>query len=268
MAYSCGKEDFDIFAQNLARNNAIYCIEEKRARKVLIHAGRTMAIHAGGKSSRPQSDFNKSLSERKQDLKQTRQVLALISAVKKDFTSHIIRNKIVIPQVEQIYGSSWQNQSKWIDMPKNSKFWYVDVNHCYWRIAYLLGYISERLYKQTLVKDDMKLYRNMALACVVAGKARKYFRGSEKIMEFHESTDLYVRMYDNIRYTAYNIMGRIAEATRDKCLGYKVDGIMVDSEYLEVVKTMLDEENLFYKVKDCQKINGQMHTLGDDVRKF
>ncbi len=268
MAYTCGEEDFNVFTKNLASNNAIYCIEQKRDRRVLIHQGKPMALYAGNKSSQPRCELPKTYWEKKEDLRKSRQVLGLISAVKRDFTSHIIRNKIIIPEVQQVYGACWRNNEKWMDMEKNSQFFYVDADHCYWRIAYLLGYISERLYSETLKKLNMKLYRNMALACVVAGKARQYFNGTTKLMELYESNDLYVRMYNNIRYTAYNVMGRIAEATKEKCLGYKVDGIMIDEEYLEVAKTMMEENDLLYKVMDCKKLNAQMHTLGDDVRKF
>jgi hypothetical protein len=142
-------------------------------------------------------------------------------------------------------------------MKIGDKFYYIDISHCYWRIAYLKNYISKKLYENVLKKPELKIYRNMALACIVAPKKRQYFKNGEMILEISEDKELWKIIYDNIRFTSYNIIGNISssEDIKKYFIAYRTDGIMVTKPALKFVENMLKQHNLDYKVYNCVKVD-------------
>lgn len=261
MAYECNEEDFDVFRRNVSKNGLRFIVKKKRSRRVLMYAGKPMVISKGKTRSEP-------IPGKKRNKKRDREVLALMSSVKRSFTKFILKHNFAIDIEPDQYKSSYRNTDSWMNLKKGEEFWYVDVNHCFWRIAFLKGYISKTMYQNMLERADMKLYRNMALACVVAPNSCEYWQGEKLLYEIEEANEIYGTMYNNIRRTAYNTIGRIAEAIGDACIGYRIDGIMVTSDYVEVVKTMMEEADFFYKVEDCKKVDADHYTLGDQIRKF
>jgi hypothetical protein len=195
-------------------------------------------------------------------------MLSLMANVKKGFTRFIIKHNLEIDVIPEGSPAAYRAPDLWDKVPSGGKFWYVDVNHCYWRLSYLMGYISKKVYEETLKKPEMKLYRNMALACVVAPKWRRYHLNGKEINKITEANDLYGALYNNVRHTAYNIMGEILKATTNDCYGYRVDGVMITDKHLQTVKDIMDGYNLTYTVTECEKIDHKLYYLDDQVRRY
>jgi hypothetical protein len=102
----------------------------------------------------------------------------------------------------------------------------TDVDHAYWRIAYLQGIINEKTYKKGLEIQDKSL-RLAALANLASTK--EYF-----IIENGKVTDKSVilkydpilhKLYNNIRFTCYGMMMEMAKMLGDDFICYKTDCI-------------------------------------------
>jgi hypothetical protein len=121
----------------------------------------------------------------------------------------------------------------------------------------LKNYISKKLYEDVLKKPELKIYRNMALACIVAPKKRKYYKNGELFIEISEDKELWKVIYDNIRFTSYNIVGEIANNNQVKkyFIAYRTDGIMITKPALKIVEIFLKKFNLEYKIYNCLKID-------------
>jgi len=249
MAFQCSKEDYQLCLDLTLKKEPIFSVERKRGNRAIIVNDKVAVLNA--------NQF-----EIKLGAKEKKEVVSLIANVKKGFTKFLTKNGFYVEPIEQRHGSYFHNQHLFNALPVDGKFILIDVSHCYWRIAYLLGYISERTYSNTLKKKDgMKLWRNMALACTIAPKTREYYWHKVKIMEISEDTSQYQQMYKNIRYRAYNLMGDIcAKIGQKNCFGYRTDGIFVTPEREAEVKKMLKKERLNFKTNKLVKISSSSYS--------
>ena len=200
--------------------------------------------------------------------KDQQRVLSLIANVKKSFTRYIKNNGDIV-EIPQEYGSVFTNRIAFFDHPEDEPLYYIDLKHCYWRIAYLLGYISERIYETNLEKPEMKLYRNMALSCTIAPKIIEIHEFNKPPVIEQENTVKHQIMYSNIRFFAWNLMGdTVQHIGMEKVFGYWTDGILVAKDDVEAVKKKFDDNKLLYRVKDCIKIDDRHYKeIGKDRAK-
>ena len=241
------RKSFKKLEGNLKSNKQSYRIEAKRGQRYLFHNGRMVA----------KVRYKTSVETKIDNKKDQQRVLSLIANVKKSFSRFIKNNEVV--ELLQEYGSVYTNRIAFSEHPEDEPLYYVDLKHCYWRIAYLLGYISERIYETNLEKPEMKLYRNMALSCTIAPKIVEIHEYSKPLLIEQEDTSKHQIMYSNIRYYAWNLMGSIVHdhIGREKVFGYWTDGILVGKEDSEAVKKIFDNNNLLYRVKDCVKVDAR-----------
>lgn len=102
----------------------------------------------------------------------------------------------------------------------------TDLDHAYWRVAFLEGYISKRLYLKGLKLND----KSLRLASLANLSSVKEFQ----IIENGVITDKTAKMkydpilnkiYNNIRYTCYQYMMECARLLGDDFICYKTDCI-------------------------------------------
>ena len=190
-----------------------------------------------------------------------REVQQLIARVTRGVNTYIKKNQFFIPEVENRHSSTFTNHEAWNKLPIDYPFLYVDVNHCFWRIAFLSGYIGKKLYYDVLdhENNEYKLLRNKALACIKAPRMREYFSNGKLLYEITEDKSLHERIYNNIRYKAYNLMGDLKDSLQDNCLAYRTDGIMIVKEYLPAVQDYMDSLNFDVSVRNCFKADNRFY---------
>lgn len=191
--------------------------------------------------------------------------------VAKQINKYIEEEGGSIEPIEQRHPSSYTNHDKWSKMRVGAEFYYVDVKHCYWRIAHaLLGYITQRLYDKALAMEDFKRQRNMSLSLIVAPKKWLYYVNGEPALLVEEDKTQHEIIYANIRHTAWNIMGDLMLLLGQMCIGYRTDGIMVTRLALRGTKDYLDSYNLYYTVKKCKKADDRHYLDEEDgsIRKI
>lgn len=102
----------------------------------------------------------------------------------------------------------------------------TDVDHAYWRIAFLQGVIKENTYKKGLLLKDKSL-RLASLANLSSQKEYRIIEDgiiTDKTIVFKHDP-LLKKVYDNIRYACYEIMMRMAEILDEDFICYKTDCI-------------------------------------------
>lgn len=136
---------------------------------------------------------------------------------------------------------------------KGEKYSY-DINHAYWRIAFINGYINEKTYNYGLVlreKDEaLKQLYCMTLSVRGQGKVLDGYiglksTGNTKIIG---GDDRHKDIYADIRYKTYEIMDKIAHKLGDDFIEYNVDCVTFkNKKNCEIVERMLTEENVMFK---------------------
>jgi hypothetical protein len=245
---------------NLLQRKVPFTIERKRNEIIFISNGKRIA----------KAESLNSLSHSKKS--ETRNIINLFANVKKSINKYIVRNDMKIDRIEKKHDSSFTNRILFDSLPIGYTFYYLDVKHCYWRIAYLNGYISENYYNKILENPDLKIYRNMALSCIIAPKSVEYYQEGKLVNIVEEDTTLYQTIYENIRYKAWNIFGNLCfeKIGKEKTIGYYTDGIMVMPEYVDVVKATLSRNKLNYRITKCIKTKSRqwMNCDTNEIRRF
>jgi hypothetical protein len=126
----------------------------------------------------------------------------------------------------------------------------TDVDHAYWRIAYLNGIISKKTYEKGLLIKDKSL-RLASLANLSSAKEYQIIKDgiiTEKTVVMKYDPILQ-KVYNNIRYTCYEHMIVMADLLGDDFICYKTDCIYYrdTKENKKIVQDYLDSVNLEWK---------------------
>ena len=54
----------------------------------------------------------------------------------------------------------------------------------------------------------------MALSCIIAPKSVEYYKDGKLVNVIQENTDVYQTIYENIRFKAWNLFGKICYKTK------------------------------------------------------
>lgn len=241
-------KDFKGYIKELKVSKSKFIIEKKRTVSSLLMGGKYFAL------SRNRNHIAKDENKK--------EIISLFAQVAKSITKFIMNSGLMIEEIHQIHPSSGTSRMKYAKMKVGAEFYYVDVAHCFWRIAFLKGYITPKLYQNILNKPELKIYRNMALACIVASRSREYVEDGVTVLEVSEERTLFKMIYNNIRFTSYNVMGGIAEEVENNFIAYRTDGIMVTKPAVKKVGELLKEQGFDYTVTPCFKIDDGYYYFG------
>ena len=253
-------ENMKQYKENLLQRKIPFIIERKRSEVIFISNGRKIA-----------KAFSKNTISHSSK-EETKNILNLFASVKKSINKFILNKHLQIEPITKKYDSSFTNRILFDSLPLGTTFYYIDVKHCYWRIAYLNGYISENYYKKILEKPDLKIYRNMALSCIIAPKTVEYYDKGKLINAVEEDTGIYQTIYENIRFKAWNLFGSLCfeKIGKEKTIGYYTDGIMIMSENVDKVKATLSRNKLQFRITKCIKTKHRqwMNCDTNEFRRF
>jgi hypothetical protein len=246
-------ESFDQIINKVARR-ASYVIETRGARKTIIAGGKKLAAFRPGIPN--------------PDIKSIR-AHHLMRVVRASVTRYIVKKKLEVPEIKKKYPVVFTNRFFWLSVPNNTEFYIIDAKHAYWRIAYLQGYIGEKLYGKYAEDKDLKAAKNISLAILNSNHIREYFVRGKKVAEIECDISLYSRIYDNIRHFSFNFCGMIRNDLDAHCFAYRTDGVFLLKPGIARAKKIFEENNLFYKIEKCIKIDDKTYSTGDgELKRF
>lgn len=126
----------------------------------------------------------------------------------------------------------------------------TDVDHAYWRIAFLEGIISKKTYDKGLLIED-KALRLASLANLASSK--EYIIIENGIITSNtiilKYDPILQKVYNNIRYSCYEHMIAMSYLLGDDFLCYKTDCIYYKDtpKNREIVQAYLDASDLMWK---------------------
>lgn len=136
--------------------------------------------------------------------------------------------------------------------PMEDEMMGTDLNHAYWRIAYLMGKISEKTYKKGLESNDSNIKIARLSALSVLGRVKTYERYVHgKFIEnvaIQKDKDL-KNYYYNIRFYCYQCMWELSRMLGDDFHSYRVDCVYYrkTEQNIEMVETYLNERGLLFE---------------------
>ena len=173
--------------------------------------------------------------------------LFLFGLVKKDFDKWLNLNPA--PKFTENYKSTFS--VKYISKAKKYSY---DINHAYWRVAFLQGYISENTYNHGLrlkeSDENMKQLYCMALSVQGASKTLEGYIGEIKTGNklVIEKNPIHREIYSDIRNRTYQIMDQLAYELGTDFIEYNVDCISFkNAKNKPKVEKYLKSNNLTFK---------------------
>lgn len=234
--------DFNVAVTQMCKKFKTFVVEKKRA-KVRIFGSDGVVMYFNQKK--------KNDAFKKED--NYREIVSLIGNVQRSMDKYIQEKDFDIPKIQAKNTSYFTDRDLYRSLPKDIRLAYVDISHCYWRIAYNDKIISEKLYQNVLKKPHLKTYRNLALSCIIASVKREYYKCGQKLNEISEDRKPYRIIYDNIRYTSYNLVGDVYRKYQKKALGYRTDAVIVFPEIAKKVKEIFEKNNFKSKITYIRK---------------
>ena len=248
-------KSFSGYVKSMSDQKRTFIVGKKRGNKGIIFNNKYLVMNR-----------NKNIVKNKKV--KSSEINSLIGQVAKSVNRFLVSVKLDPEIIKQEHPSTSTNRRKYRLMKDGAKFYYVDIAHCYWRISFLKRYISEKLYNNVLLKDELKLFRNIALACIVSPAGRTYYIRGVKSYVIEEDRSLHRIIYNNIRFTCYNLLGEIAKSAGDSFIAYRTDGIMVEKKGLAKVKKLMKENNFMFTVKECEKMDELYYLYEGDKKKM
>jgi hypothetical protein len=249
------KSSFGIVLRNLAAKPS-YMIQCRGNRKTVFIDHQKIAIYNNGTADEIAN--NRKISK------------SIMGVVRASMTRYINKNlSSGIVSIDRSAPVIYTDKLLWSSLAVGTAFYLVDARHCYWRIAYILGYISRRTYLKYCENPQYKTLRNIALAILNTSIKREYYYNGVKTHEIHCDISYYQTIYRNIRHFAYNHSGQVRAAIGDLCIAYRVDGIYTLPDGLNLTKKLFRTSDLLYKVTTCQKYDDKNYVTADgEIKKM
>lgn len=186
--------------------------------------------------------------------------LWIFSATKKQVKAWLNSNRLEI--LPEMYPSVKKNLSVYDNLPTYGKFLSTDMNHCYWRMAYNLGYIKLKLYERLIDEDlpeekqkEYKLLRNKALACLRTLETVHDLQGLQRIRSYSNGSGEMEQLYNDLRNRCYKIIHDIADAIGEGFIKYRTDCIYYLPQHKDTVEAMLQQSDMPHRTYECKKID-------------
>lgn len=132
----------------------------------------------------------------------------------------------------------------------------IDNNDCYWRTAYMIGYITERTYIMGLRKKEWKEGRNSAIGGLAAPYTRIDKIGKKEIKRYTEPPDVrYTYIRNHIIGHVYNVFYELFQQIGADFYMFLVDCVFTDYDRLKFVNQYLTNAGYRHKSKPIEFVN-------------
>ncbi len=181
------------------------------------------------------------------DKSQFKNGLFMFGLVKRDVKEYLQKNGKVY--IETTLPVNYSNRN----YDKSNKTIGIDLDHAYWRIAYLNGYITKTTYKKGLDKDIPKAIKLATLSCL--GRSRSYDvykAGVYSHTQSTESNNELIDLYNNIRQMTYQVMNEISIKLGNDFYCWKTDCIYFKDtkDNRKIAKKIIKQANIGWKYEE------------------
>ena len=133
---------------------------------------------------------------------------------------------------------------------KNNSTIAIDLNHAYWRIAFLKGYIKEKTYDKGLQEKMPKSVKLATLSTLGRPKTYDIYKlGKYSHSEKTESNNTLMDIYNDIRQSTYRVMEEISTKLNNDFFCWRTDCIYFKNteENCKKVIDIIESNNIGWK---------------------
>lgn len=181
-----------------------------------------------------------------------RKGLFLFGMVRKDVKNYLKENK------EQIQLTNLPVNHTNANYDLNNETIGIDLNHAYWRIAFLKGYISQKTYEKGLKEDLPKCIKLATLSTLGRPKVYEVFiKGKYDHTEVTKANNDLITVYNDIRQSTYQIMQEVADNLGNDFFCWRTDCIYFKNTDLncEKVIEIVEEHNIGWKYENKKRVS-------------
>ncbi len=217
---------------------------------------------------------------RKELSKTEQKCMWIFASVRRSCRKWLEDNGHVKP-LEEVYSGTVKNWGRIEKLGSGETFYATDINHCYWRVAFIEGYLNEKLYIKLIPPDNveftpeekekwdvLKLFRNKSLACIKGVSETIHYKKGKLLKTVYKGEPELDVMYSDIRNKAYKIMDGARKLCGDGFLMYKTDCVYYESKYKSIVENHLAECNVMFKTNECITLDEKHFIQEDSVKGF
>jgi hypothetical protein len=133
----------------------------------------------------------------------------------------------------------------------------VDINDCYWRTAFLMGYITEKTYNKGLLVKGWKVGRNASIGTLAKTETITTYKNGQVARDmFGKLKKRVVRKDEDFQYIRHNIIGRVydifielADILQDDFLMVLTDCVFTTIDKKKTVEDFLESKGYTCKNK-------------------
>lgn len=200
--------------------------------------------------------------------------ISLSKQIKKYITCYMDQNNGELPRSLKAKVVRYRNQDLWKSLPPDTRFHALDLNNCWFQMAYRLGYISKSMYHTWRNQKEYKNVLRRFMPMLSSTKAFYKYKGKKIVKKGMDPFSLSCKaLFDNIRSEASKHIEAIIEIVGHQNVIYaNTDEIAVivgeNGTLRKVVAEYFIENRLEYKVALCRKIDNSAYQHGSKTKKW
>lgn len=178
------------------------------------------------------------------------------------------KNQLLFDQKIEFSGfSRAKNKASYNQVKRGYLMYYVDLSSAYWQIAHRLGYLPESIFKKYMFLDDYKAAKRFCISFLARRNSKQYTSNSGEKFIVKCEINVLNQVYINIRNELYGIIQKSISHVPN-WIEYNIDGVLVPASSLAEIEKFFKDQNLHYKITECQKLNENEFRYGTTIRKF
>jgi hypothetical protein len=133
----------------------------------------------------------------------------------------------------------------------------IDINSCYWNVAFKLGFISAKTHEHGISNSNWKLARNISIGALAKSLILEEYTNGVLVGVKRKEKDLQIRQINAwIKWSVYDMIAELIKILDNKFYMVFTDCIYVDIENEQIAKDFFTSYGLDFKTK---------HTFIDEI---
>lgn len=168
--------------------------------------------------------------------------LHLIGMVKRDIDKLISENQDAIPKIPKKKPNLTQINVKnieWFGIGVQALS--IDINHCYWRTAYLLGFITDETYYKGIERQEYKDGRLIAIGTLGKMLSVSKYENGLKVADYIDDRDYlkYGGFFWAVLEKVYELMLDLQMTLKEDFLMFITDCVVIDESKRDVATAIM-----------------------------
>lgn len=177
-------------------------------------------------------------------------------------------DELLLKKIEWNGVSRGKNHFEFQMIPVGTTYYNIDISSAYWQIAFRLGYISEKVFKKYLKKDDYKVVKRFCFSFLARQSYRTYTDINNDSIIINCDTSLDQQVYDNVRNELYNVIFNGLSILGNDYIDFNIDGISFLKELEPEITAYFKSEKIEYKIVPVVKVSETHILIKERIRKF